>query len=78
VLTSFQQVENVLAPLRILAAESGITDPAVIISQTNLLQNQRTAINRPKRRMVASVSLVHAHGDRWDITLLPTSRDLRR
>ena len=102
VLTSFQQVEDALAQLRILAEESEITDRAVaaaqqsldisttqyrggivnylevITSQTNLLQNQRTAVNLLTRRMVASVSLIQALGGGWDTTRLPTGRDLAR
>jgi len=102
VLTAFQQVEDSLAQLRILADEGEIADRAVkaaqrsldisteqyvggianyllvITAQTNLLQNQRSAVNILTRRMAASVSLIQALGGGWDASQLPSSRDLRR
>jgi len=50
----------------------------VITAQTNLLQNQRSAVNILTRRMAASVSLIQALGGGWDASQLPSSRDLRR
>ena len=101
VLTSFQQVEDGLAQLRILSEEADITDLAVaaaqkaldistiqytaglanylqvIIAQTNLLQNQRAAVDILTQRMVASVTLIQALGGGWDASRLPTSGDVR-
>ena len=101
VLTSFQQVEDNLAQLRLLAEESVITDRAVkaaqrslqistdqyrggltnyltvITSQTFTLQNQLRAVDIQTRRMDASVSLIQALGGGWDVSLLPSPKELR-
>jgi outer membrane protein TolC len=90
VLTAFQQVEDGLSDLRILADEAADNDRAVnaaqqsltistdqyrggmtnylqvITSQTNTLQNERTAADILTRRMLASVSLIQALGGNWD------------
>ena len=102
VLTAFQQVEDSLAQLRILAAEAEIENRAVaaaqrslqistdqyrggvanylqvITAQSSALQNQRAAVGIGTRRMLASVSLIQALGGGWDVTQLPSSRDVRK
>lgn len=49
----------------------------VIIAQTSLLQNQRSAVNVLTRRQLASVALIQALGGGWDAARLPTASELR-
>jgi len=90
VLTTFQEVEDNLASLRILSQELGQENAAVassqqylnladyryklgidsylnvIVAQTALLNNQRTAMNLRMEQMTASVQLITALGGGWD------------
>jgi len=100
VLTAFQQVEDNLAALRVLANEAGILEQAVksaqrsvevstaqykagtasylqvITVQTIALEDQRSAIDVQTRRMAASVLLIEALGGGWDVSKLPSPRDV--
>ncbi len=100
VLAGFQQVEDNLAALRILADEARAEDEAVqaaersleistyqykagtasylqvITSQTIALQNERTALDILTRRRVASVLLIEALGGGWDVSTLPSPKEL--
>jgi NodT family efflux transporter outer membrane factor (OMF) lipoprotein len=100
VLSSFQQVEDNLAALRVLSDEARAEDDAVkaaqesldvstyqykagvssylqvITAQTIALQDQVAAVNILTRRMAASVLLIEALGGGWDVTTLPTERQL--
>lgn len=49
----------------------------VIIAQTSLLQNQRSAVSVLTRRQLASVALIEALGGGWDASQLPTASELR-
>ena len=92
VLTSFQEVEDNLAALRILEKEAAQQDAAVkaaarsldismtqykagtadylqvIIAQSALLTNERSAVGILEQRMIASVRLVKALGGGWQRT----------
>jgi NodT family efflux transporter outer membrane factor (OMF) lipoprotein len=94
VLMAFQQVEDAVAALRILADETTIIERAVnaaqqsldiattqyrgglvnylqvITAQTELLQNQRAAVDLVTRRLVGSVTLSQALGGGWDAAQL--------
>jgi NodT family efflux transporter outer membrane factor (OMF) lipoprotein len=48
----------------------------VITAQTTLLSNQQTAVNLRMQQMTASVELVEALGGGWDITHLPSAKEL--
>jgi outer membrane protein TolC len=50
----------------------------VITSPTSALQNQRSTVDIPTRRRVASVSLIQALGGGWDASQLLSSQDLKR
>jgi len=95
VLNAFQDVEDNLAELAILAEEAGIQDAAVnasrrsvaqttnryqagavsylevVVAQTLALNNERTAVDISRRRMMASVRLVKAMGGDWSVADLP-------
>lgn len=43
----------------------------VLVAETTLLQNQRTATDLQARRFAASVQLIRALGGGWDVTQLP-------
>ncbi|MFZ0743806.1 MAG: efflux transporter outer membrane subunit [Terracidiphilus sp.] len=43
----------------------------VLVAETTLLQNQRTATDLQTRRFAASVQLIRALGGGWDVTQLP-------
>jgi len=101
VLTTFQQVEDELATLRILSHERQEQDDAVraaqtalaraedrykfgvdsylnvILAQTTLLTNQRTATSIQLLQMTASVQLIKALGGSWDTSQLPSDREVR-
>jgi NodT family efflux transporter outer membrane factor (OMF) lipoprotein len=49
----------------------------VISAQTILLTNQETAVNYRTQQMVASVQLIKALGGGWDVTKIPSAKDLR-
>ena len=100
VLTAFQEVEDNLAALRILAEEAEIQDAAVkaaerslsislnqyqggiatylqvISAQTAALSNELTAVEIWQRRMNASVLLTKALGGGWDLSQLPSAREV--
>ncbi|HTD88232.1 MAG TPA: efflux transporter outer membrane subunit [Candidatus Binatia bacterium] len=100
VLTAFQEVEDNLSALRLLAQELEQQDAAVnssqryltlandryklgidsflnvIIAQTSLLNNQRTAVNLRLQQMTASVQLIKALGGGWDNSQLSSSKGL--
>jgi NodT family efflux transporter outer membrane factor (OMF) lipoprotein len=100
VLTSFQQVEDNLASLRILSQEVQQQDTAVqsaqrtltlafdryrlgldsylnvIVAQTTLYTNQRTALNLRMEQMTSSVQLIEALGGGWDSSQLPSPSSL--
>ena len=100
VLTAFQQVEDNLAALRILAQvieeQDSATESAarnlrvaetrykagvdpylnVITAQTALLTDQQAAVNFREQQMVASVQLIKALGGGWDVSQLPSSKEL--
>jgi outer membrane protein TolC len=79
VLTAYQEVEDQLAALRILAGEAQSTADAVtdankaevvsyldvVYAQTALLANQRTATQIGGQRLVATVVLIKALGGGW-------------
>lgn len=95
VLNAFKDVEDNLAALRVLEAESSAQQKAVrasqefltitnnqyrngivsylnvIIAQTALLTNQRSAVTIEGRRMVAAALLIKALGGGWDSSALP-------
>jgi NodT family efflux transporter outer membrane factor (OMF) lipoprotein len=48
----------------------------VITAQTFALQNELTAVQLNTRRITASVSLVQALGGGWDVSKLPSGKDL--
>ena len=99
-LTAFQEVEDNLSALRLLAQELEQQDAAVnssqryltlandryklgidsflnvIIAQTSLLNNQRTAVNLRLQQMTASVQLIKALGGGWDNSQLSSSKGL--
>lgn len=50
----------------------------VITAQTSALQNQQTAVEILTRRLVSSVSLIQALGGEWNVSQLPSSRNMRR
>ena len=100
VLTAFQQVEDNLATLRVLAEESVTADQSVtsaeraltvstaqykagttsyltvIQAQATALAAERTAVDLLTRRLTASVLLVQALGGGWEISQLPTQKDV--
>ncbi|HTS49441.1 MAG TPA: efflux transporter outer membrane subunit [Bryobacteraceae bacterium] len=100
VLSAFQQVEDNLAALRILAQvieqQESATESAarnlrvaetrykagidpylnVITAQTALLNDQQAAVNFREQQMVASVQLIKALGGGWDVSRLPSSKEL--
>jgi hypothetical protein len=49
----------------------------VITAQTTLLANQRTAMSIRLSQMTASVQLIKALGGSWDISQLPSEREVR-
>src|SRR5205814_6048891 len=93
-LTAFQEVEDNLSALRLLAQELEQQDAAVnssrryltlaqdryklgidsflnvIIAQTSLLNNQRTAVNVRLQQVSATVQLIKALGGGWDASQL--------
>jgi multidrug efflux pump len=102
VLTAFQQTEDALAGLRILAAElqtqtnavgssvrylkiatnrfkTGI-DPYlnVITAQVTLLTNRETEVTLQMNQMTTSVQLVEALGGGWDVSKLPSDKELSK
>ncbi|MGE5446079.1 MAG: efflux transporter outer membrane subunit [Ignavibacteriales bacterium] len=48
----------------------------VIIAQTSLLSNQRTEVNIRMQQMTASVQLIEALGGGWNISQIPSSKEL--
>jgi outer membrane protein TolC len=48
----------------------------VITAQTAALQNQLTAVQINTRRMTASASLIQALGGGWDLSQLPSTKDV--
>jgi NodT family efflux transporter outer membrane factor (OMF) lipoprotein len=48
----------------------------VITAQTFALQNELTAVQINTRRMTASVSLIQALGGGWDVSQLPSGKDV--
>jgi NodT family efflux transporter outer membrane factor (OMF) lipoprotein len=100
VLTAFQQVEDNLAALRILAQEIKQQDTAVasgerllaiatdryrlgldpyldvITAQTALLSARQTAVNLRMQQLTSGVQLIEALGGGWDVSQLPTSKDV--
>ena len=48
----------------------------VITAQTALLANQQAAINFRMQRMLASVQLIKALGGSWDVSQLPSAKEL--
>ena len=50
----------------------------VLVAQTALLANERTAIDIQGRRMVASALLIKALGGGWDATALPSGEALEK
>lgn len=100
VLTSFQQVEDNLAALRVLENEAAVTNEAVqaagrsltistaqykagttnylqvITAQTAALQNQRSAVDILTRRTAATVLLIQALGGGWDVSQLPSVKEI--
>jgi NodT family efflux transporter outer membrane factor (OMF) lipoprotein len=100
VLGAFQQVEDNLAALRVLAEESVTADQSVssaeraltvstaqyksgttsyltvIQAQATALAAERTAVELLTRRLTASVLLVQALGGGWDLSQLPTQKDV--
>jgi len=101
VLTSFQQVEDNLASLRILSQAIDQQDAAieaatrnlqeataryragvdpylsVVVAQTNLLNDQQITVNFRMQEMVASVQLIKALGGGWNLTQIPSSKEIR-
>jgi NodT family efflux transporter outer membrane factor (OMF) lipoprotein len=100
VLTAFQQVEDNLAALRILAQEIKQQDTAVasaerllaiatdryrlgldpyldvISAQTALLSARQTAVTLRMQQLTDGVQLIEALGGGWDVSQLPTSKDV--
>jgi NodT family efflux transporter outer membrane factor (OMF) lipoprotein len=100
VLTSFQQVEDNLAALRILARQIEQQETAVnsanryvtlandryklgidsylnvILAQTTYLLNRQNLVNLRSQQMSASVQLVEAIGGGWDVTKMPSPKQL--
>jgi NodT family efflux transporter outer membrane factor (OMF) lipoprotein len=100
VLTAFQQVEDNLAALRILALEIKQQDTAVasaerllaiatdryklgldpyldvITAQTGLLSARQTAVTLRMQQLTSGVQLIEALGGGWDVSQLPTSKDV--
>jgi outer membrane protein TolC len=100
VLTAFQQVEDNLAALRILAQEIKQQDTAVasaerllaiatdryqlgldpyldvITAQTALLSARQTAVTLRMQQLTSGVQLIEALGGGWDVSQLPTSKDV--
>jgi NodT family efflux transporter outer membrane factor (OMF) lipoprotein len=100
VLTAFQQVEDNLAALRILALEIKQQDTAVasaerllaiatdryrlgldpyldvITAQTGLLSARQTAVTLRMQQLTSGVQLIEALGGGWDLSQLPTSKDV--
>ena len=94
VLTAFQEVEDNLSTLRLLAQELEQQEAAVnssrryltlandryklgidsflnvIIAQTSLLNNQRTAVNLRLQQIAATVQLIKALGGGWETSAL--------
>jgi NodT family efflux transporter outer membrane factor (OMF) lipoprotein len=48
----------------------------VITAQATLLNNQRTAVNLQAQQMTATVQLIKAVGGGWDVSQLPTQKQL--
>jgi NodT family efflux transporter outer membrane factor (OMF) lipoprotein len=48
----------------------------VITAQTTLLTNQQAAVNLRREQMTSSVQLIEALGGGWDVTQLPSTRDV--
>jgi outer membrane protein TolC len=48
----------------------------VIAAQTILLSSQQTVVNFQEQQMVASVQLIKALGGGWDVSHLPSTREL--
>jgi NodT family efflux transporter outer membrane factor (OMF) lipoprotein len=100
VLTAFQQVEDNLAALRILAQEIKQQDTAVasaerllaiatdryklgldpyldvITAQTGLLNARQTAVTLRMQQLTSGVQLIEALGGGWDVSQLPSSKDV--
>jgi NodT family efflux transporter outer membrane factor (OMF) lipoprotein len=100
VLTAFQQVEDDLASLRILAHQIEQQETAVkssqryldlsllrykqgidsylnvITAQTTLLVNQQTLVTLRSQQMTASVQLVQAIGGGWDVSRMPSPKQV--
>jgi len=100
VLTAFQQVEDNLATLKVLAQvieqqDSAVESTArslreaevryragldpylnVITAETALLNNQQAAVNFREQRILACVQLIKALGGGWDVSRLPSEKEL--
>jgi outer membrane protein TolC len=50
----------------------------VTTAQVTLLNDQETAIQVQEQRLIASVALVQALGGGWDISQLPSKRELQK
>jgi NodT family efflux transporter outer membrane factor (OMF) lipoprotein len=51
---------------------------AVIVIQAGLLNNERTAVDIAGRRMTAATLLIKALGGGWDVSALPSAKELGR
>jgi len=49
----------------------------VIVAQAILLNDQQTAVNFRMQQMVASVQLIKALGGSWDVTQIPSPKEIR-
>jgi len=49
----------------------------VIVAQTTLLNDQQAAVNFRAQEMVASVQLIKALGGGWDVTQIPSAKQIR-
>jgi len=100
VLSAFQQVEDQLATLRILAQQVEQQDAAVksserylnlateryklgidsylnvMTAQTTYLVNRQTLVNLRAQEMTASVQLVEAVGGGWNVSQIPSTKEL--
>lgn len=100
VLNGFQQVEDQLAALRILAQQAKVQGEAVkaaqeevtillnqyragtaaftavVVAEAMLLSNEVTALSIRQSRFLAAVTLIEALGGGWDMSLLPSQKEL--
>jgi outer membrane protein TolC len=50
----------------------------VVTAQATLLSDQETALLVQENRLIASVALVQALGGGWDVSLLPSKREIQK